>query len=122
MKVPVAFAVAALVVVAGCGGSDNDPAADRATTSESDQRASQPASAVRFCEAMEHLIVLLAPTGPTSPADTEATFAEAATWFSQANETAPASIAADFAVYSAAYDEYAHYLSTVGFNLDTVFS
>ena len=75
-----------------------------------------------FCDAMSHLIVLLAPAGNTSPDATKAAFAEAAGWFEKANRAAPATIAADFAAYKTAYDEYVHYLSTVGFNLDAVFS
>ena len=75
-----------------------------------------------FCEAMTHLIVLLSPTDDSSPTQTEATFTEAAGWFEQANTNAPAAIAGDVAAYKTAYDEYAAYLSTVDFNLDTVFS
>jgi hypothetical protein len=67
--------------------------------------------------------VLLAPSdGRTSPAETEATFAAAAGQFQFALDAAPASIATDFATYSAAYDEYVHFWSTVGYNLDVVFS
>lgn len=73
-----------------------------------------------FCEAMSHLIVLLSPTEDSGPSDTEATFTEAAGWFEQANSTAPAAIASDVAAFKNAYDEYASYLGTVGFNLDTV--
>lgn len=75
-----------------------------------------------FCEAMSHLIVLLAPTDDSSPDATKAAFAEAAGWFEQANTAAPAAIADDFSAYKTAYDQYVHYLSTVGFNLDAVFS
>jgi len=75
-----------------------------------------------FCDAMGHLIVLLAPTENSSPDATRATFAEAAGWFERANDAAPAAIAGEFATYKAAYDEYVHYLSTVDFNLDVVFS
>ena len=75
-----------------------------------------------FCEAMGHLIVLLAPTDESSPEATRATFAEAAGWFEQASVSAPAEIADDFADYKTAYDEYRRYLGTVDFNLDAVFS
>ena len=75
-----------------------------------------------FCEAMAHLIVLLSPTDDSSPTETKATFTEAAGWFEQANTTAPAAIADDVAAYTTAYDEYASYLGTVDFNLNTVFS
>jgi len=43
-------------------------------------------------------------------------------WFEEAKRNAPDTVSDDFAVYAAAYDEYAHYLSTVGYNLDVVFS
>jgi hypothetical protein len=76
----------------------------------------------KFCDAVAHLIVLLAPTDEMSPDQTRATFAEAAGWFQQANSAAPAAIADDFIAYKTAYDEYVHYLSTVGFDLDAVFS
>jgi len=72
---------------------------------------------------MAELIVLLTPSdGPTNPTETEATFAAAAVQFQLANAAAPTSIATEFAAYSAAYDEYVHFLSTVGYNLDVVFS
>lgn len=97
----------ALLTMAVACGDDDDKAAEPPDT---------------FCEAMSHLIVLLAPAGPTSPEATEAGFAEAAGWFEQANGAAPPAIADDFAGYKTSYDEYVHYLSTVGFNLDNVFS
>ena len=75
-----------------------------------------------FCEAMGDLIVLLALTEDSSLDVTRATFAEAAGWFERANYAAPVAIADDFATYAAAYDEYVHFLSTVGFNLDAVFA
>lgn len=76
-----------------------------------------------FCEAMEHLIVLLAPSGPTDPAATEAGFTEAAGWFEQASRSAPAAIADDVAIYASSYLDYIVYLDEVaGYNLDVVFS
>ena len=47
---------------------------------------------------------------------------EAAGWFEQANSAAPAAIVGDVATYKTAHDEYASFLGTVDFNLDTVFS
>ena len=117
MRLSIAMALGATMLFAGCG--DDGSAAIRSSVS---METSSSDTADRFCEAMGHLIILLAPSGPTSPADTEATFTEAAAWFAQAKETAPPVLAADFAAYTAAYDEYAHFLGTVGFNLDRVFS
>ena len=71
---------------------------------------------------MAHLMGLLAPSGPTSPRETKATFDEAATWFEKLEGAAPDELAVDVRAYAAAYDEYAHYLSTVGYNLDAVFA
>jgi len=103
--------------VAACGSSGN--AVDRTAPPATSGGVRSEAA---FCEGMGHLIRLLAPQDTSSPAETEAQFSEAAGWFDQANRNAPADIAEDFAAYAAAYDEYTHYLSTVGFNLDTVFS
>lgn len=101
------------LTAAACSDDSSTKPTDAATTLPGGQ----------FCDAMGQLIVLLAPSDvPTSPAETEATFAAAAVQFQLASEAVPASIATDFAVYSAAYDEYVHYLSTVGYNLDVVFS
>jgi hypothetical protein len=75
-----------------------------------------------FCDAMDHLIVLLAPSGRTSPAETQADFEEAIVWFAEAAKASPPAIADDVARYSAAYGEYVEYLRAVGFNLDRVFS
>ena len=71
---------------------------------------------------MEHLIVLLAPDGPTSPSDTETTFTEAGGWFEQARRSAPESISDDVATYATAYEDYVHFLAESGWNLDVVFS
>jgi hypothetical protein len=107
----------ALVIAGGmliaCGDSDGSNATVDTTAPRSDRQ---------FCESMEHLIVLLAPSGPTSPQDTEAAFAEAAGWFEQARRSAPASIAADVASYASAYDDYVQFLADSGFDLDVVFS
>jgi hypothetical protein len=99
--------------VAGCGDS-----------AESSPAVSEPASGsdAEFCESMEHLITLLAPSGPTSPSDTKAGFTEAAGWFDQARRSAPASISDDVATYATAYDDYLAFLEESGFNLDVVFS
>lgn len=96
----------------GCGDGDGSSTVD--TTAAR--------SAHEFCESMEHLIVLLAPSGPTSPQDTEAAFTEAAGWFDQARRSAPASISADVATYASAYDDYLQFLAESGFNLDVVFN
>ncbi len=97
----------------GCGGS-----------AEPSTAVSEPAAGSdgEFCESMEHLIILLAPSGPTSPSDTEAAFTEAAGWFDQARRSAPASITDDVATYATAYDDYLLFLEDSGFNLDVVFS
>ncbi len=71
---------------------------------------------------MSQLMVLLAPEDQSPPDHTKSQFAAAAGWFDQANRNAPDAISGEFAVYKTAYDEYAHYLSTVGYNLDVVFS
>jgi hypothetical protein len=113
----VAVSVALCGTVTACG-DDNNAATD---TTAANGTEADPADG-GFCEAMAHLIVLLSPTDDSSPRDTEATFTEAAGWFEQANSAAPAIIAGDVAAYKTAYDEYATYLSTVDFNLNTVFS
>ncbi len=111
------FMVGAVVIsswaVAGCGDS-----------AESSAMMSEPpaGSEGEFCESMEHLIILLAPSGPTSPSETEAGFTEAAGWFDQARRSAPASISDDVATYASAYDDYLRFLEASGFNLDVVFS
>ena len=109
----VAVAVAGWVLV-GCGGE----------TRESSAEPEDPAvgSDDEFCESMEHLIVLLAPDGPTSPSDTEATFTEAGGWFEQARRSAPQSVSEEVAAYATAYDNYVHFLAESGWNLDVVFS
>jgi hypothetical protein len=113
-----------ILAVAACSDSDADltGAVDGVDTTSRPARSPEGAAGGEFCDAMSHLVVLLAPSGPTSPHDTEATFTEAATWFAQADGAAPDELAADFHHYAAAYDEYTHYLSTVGFNLDAVFA
>lgn len=83
---------------------------------------SDPASGGEFCEAMSHLIVLLEPTDPSSPSETRKTFEEATTWFEQAGDAAPESIASDVATYVDAYAVYTQYLDDVGYRLDEVFS
>lgn len=75
-----------------------------------------------FCDAMSHLIVLLEPGGPSSPAETETTFEEAAGWFEQARQSAPEPIAADVAIYADAYREYTRFLDESGYDLDVVFA
>lgn len=109
------------VTTVACGDDERVDSDSVAVTSAAAADATEFGSAP-FCEAMAHLIDLLAPTEDSSPAQTEATFAEAAGWFEQANRTAPAGIAGDVASYKTAFDGYADYLSTVGFNLDRVFS
>ncbi len=86
----------------GTGGASADPA--------------------EFCDAMDHLIVLLEPGGPSSPNETKTTFEEAAGWFEQARRSAPEPIAADVAVYADAYREYTRFLDESGYNLDVVFA
>jgi hypothetical protein len=113
----VAVSVALCTTVTACG-DDNNAATD--TTAANGTEADPTDGG--FCEAMAHLIVLLSPTDDSSPTETKATFTEAAAWFEQANTAAPAAIADDVATYKTAYDEYATYLGTVDFNLDTVFS
>lgn len=113
---PRSLAVALVIasgVLIGCGDSDGSRVAMDTTAPRSDRE---------FCESMEHLIALLAPSGPTSPQDTEAAFTEAAGWFDQARRSAPASISADVATYASAYDDYVQFLADSGFNLDVVFS
>ena len=112
--------VAASLSLAGCGGS----ADSSAETSEPTAQVSEPADGAdgEYCESMEHVIILLAPSGPTSPSDTEAAFTEAAGWFDQTRRSAPASIADDVATHATAYDDYLRFLGESGFNLDVVFS
>lgn len=117
----VAGSLALCCTLAACGDSDPARPDAVATTTTSNGTAANPTDS-GFCEAMAHMIVLLAPTDDSSPDETRATFAEAAGWFEQANTAAPADIADDFAAYKTAYDEYVHFLSTVDFNLDAVFS
>ncbi len=117
----VAGSLALSCTLAACGDSNSARPDAVAATSPSNGNAAQP-TVGGFCEAMAHLIVLLAPTDDSSPDETKAAFTEAAGWFEQANTAAPAAIADDFAAYKTAYDEYVHYLSTVDFNLDAVFS
>ncbi|MEQ1788367.1 MAG: hypothetical protein ABL966_15045 [Acidimicrobiales bacterium] len=107
----------ALLAMAACGDSESGTDATAQTSPSSVGTARD-----EFCDAMGHLITLLAPSGPTSPDETQATFTEAGTWFAQAQDAAPEAIASDFRAYAAAYDEYVHFLSTVGFNLDAVFA
>lgn len=117
----IASSIVLFATIAACGDNENAgtdtvadiPAASTTVVDPSDGG---------FCEAMAHLIVLLSPNEVSSPTETEATFIEAAGWFEQANSTAPAAVADDVAAYKAAYDDYVHFLSTVDFNLDAVFS
>ena len=83
---------------------------------------STAASGDQFCEAMAHLIVLLEPTESSSPTETQKTFEEAAIWFEQAGDAAPASIASDVTAYVDAFAEYTQYLADVDYRLDVVFS
>jgi hypothetical protein len=121
----VATAVVALTVAA-CGGSDGDTdvsgAANDVSTTMTAERSTESATGGEFCDAMAHLIILLAPSGRSRPDETEATFVEAATWFQQAERAAPDELAPDVSTYAAAYGEYIDYLSTVGWNLDAVFA
>jgi len=115
-----------ILAVAACGDSDTDTdltgAGAGIDTTTQPARSPEGTTGGEFCEAMAHLIVLLAPSGPTSPDETQAIFTEAATWFARAEGAAPDELAADFRNYAAAYDEYTNYLSTVDFNLDAVFA
>lgn len=119
-----AASIVCCLVMVGCGDDTASETAASAPDATSDTANGTGASRSdeEFCRAMGHLIVLLAPTDASSPAATRATFDEAAGWFEQADRSAPAEIADDFAGYRAAYDEYRRYLGTVDFNLDTVFS
>lgn len=103
--------VIACCVLIGCG--DGSSAAVDSTEARSDRE---------FRESMEHLIVPLAPSGPTSPQETEAAFTEAAGWFEHARRSAPASISDDVATSASAYDGSAQFLAESGFKLDVVFS
>ncbi len=116
----VAMSVVLCATTGACGDNENAGSNTPAAAS-STGIAGDPADG-GFCEAMAHLIVLLSPTDDSSPTETKATFTEAAAWFEQANTAAPDSIADDVATYKTAYDEYAAYLGTVDFNLNTVFS
>ena len=118
----VAASVALWGTIVACGDSEQRRARRRCASRPAVNGTPTNPRNGEFCDAMAHLIVLLAPAENSSPDATEATFAEAAGWFEQANSAAPAAIAADFATYKTAYDEYVHYLSTVDFNLDAVFS
>ena len=119
MNVPVRLVVVvfcASATVSACTGVQRDE--ERAVQTEA-------ASAVStgFCEAMANLIVLLErEEGPSSPAETEATFEAAADWFEQARESAPEPIAADVANYADAYETYTRFLADSGYRLDVVFS
>ena len=115
MKLRLLALVLAGSTVAGCGDTNTSSSPSSGTVAAD--------STSGFCPAMAQLIVLLAPSEtPTSPAETKATFEAAAVQFERGKEAAPASIATEFADYAAAYDEYVHYLSTVDYNLDLVFS
>ena len=116
-SLPVAFVLAACTTMIACGGSGT-----ATENRESGGGVAREEANAGFCEGMGHLIKLLAPQEGSSPAETKAALTEAAGWFAQADRNAPAVIEADFAAYRAANDKYAHYLSTVGYNLDTVFS
>ena len=84
---------------------------------------SSSAPTTRFCEAMDRLIVLLAPNDEsTSPAQTRAAFNETTRWFDQAEAAAPAPIAADITNYVNAFRAYIRYLADAGYDLDVVFS
>lgn len=111
--------IATVATVAACG--DSRSASPDTVTRPPNSDTALPTGG-GFCEAMAHLIVLLAPTDDSNPDDTEATFTEAAGWFEQADSTAPAAIADDVAAYKTAYDDYIHFLGTVDFNLTAVFS
>jgi hypothetical protein len=50
-----------------------------------------------FCDAIDHLIDLLAPINRTSPAETRADFEEAIVWFAEAEQAAPPAIDDDVA-------------------------
>jgi hypothetical protein len=117
-RVAAVLLAAALGMVA-CSGDDGPP---RAATDTTATTAGTEQSDGSFCESMAHLIELLAPSGPTSPSETRATFEEATTWFEQARGSAPDSISEDVDVYAAAYAEYIDGLGEVGFDLDVLFS
>lgn len=117
MKALLVAFVAVCTTMTACGGSDT-----ATENREPGAGVAREETNSAFCEGMGHLIELLAPQEVSSPAETEAALTESAGWFAQADRNAPAEIAAEFAAYRAANDEYAHYVSTVGYNLDTVFS
>ena len=101
--------------LASCTGLQGDEPHDDGDESTAE-------SGDRFCEAMAHLIVLLEPTESSSPTETQKTFEEAAIWFEQAGDAAPASIASDVTAYVDAFAEYTQYLADVDYRLDVVFS
>jgi hypothetical protein len=117
----VAGFIALCTTLAACGDANSTNPDPVAATTPSNGTATNRMDST-FCDAVAHLIELLAPADDMSPDQTRATFAEAAGWFQQANSAAPAAIADDFVAYKTAYDEYVHYLSTVDFDLDRVFS
>ena len=94
------------------GGDDHDGAGT----------AGASADPAEFCDAMEHLIVLLEPTESSTPSETKATFDEAAVWFEQARTSAPEEIADDVGVYADAFGAYTLFLGEVDYRLDVVFS
>lgn len=111
--VPATIAIAALTL-ASCSSDDSIESAPSA------EATSSPGGG--FCDAMSHLIVLLAPTEVSSPSETRSTFEQASTWFEQAARTAPASISDDVAAYGSAYSDYIAFLDDNGYNLNLVFS
>lgn len=118
MKALLVAFVALCTTMTACGGSDT-----ATQNPEPGAGVAREKTNAAFCEGMGHLIKLLAPQeGRISPAETEAASGEATGWFAQADRNAPAEIATEFAAYRAAYDKWFHYLSTVDYNLDTVFS
>ena len=113
----VAVLAASALVLNACtglqGGSEpHDDGSSESTVASED----------RFCDAMAHLIVLLEPTGSSSPTEARATFDEAATWFEQAGDAAPAAISSDVATYVAAFAKCNEFFDEVDRRLDIVFS
>jgi hypothetical protein len=73
--VPLVLLAATALSLTACtglqGGEPHDDGSAKSTAASDDE----------FCEAMSHLIALLAPTDSSSPSETQKTFEEAAVWF-----------------------------------------
>ncbi len=76
-----------------------------------------------FCAAMKQVTTLMEPsTGPTPPAEVEASFGEVVTLLDQAERTAPSELSGDVTRFATAIDDYVAALDAVDFDLDAVFS